>query len=287
MITLTHISARPQTPCVNEPFHNWNFPDGTQWAAFYRTPRGVLLRFPELADYQVSADGCEVACVPAPDVSAATTEHLYLNQVLPLALSKLGKLVFHASAVDTPAGAVAFLAQSGRGKSTLAASFAVNGHGFLTDDGLLLEPTDADYLVEPSHPSIRLWDDSHGVLVGEAAALAPAVDYTSKARLLAGDGLAYCKAARPLAAAYFLGEGAADDIAIKPLSQTEALIEWAKHSFLLDIEDRSLIGRHFDRIAALANRLPCFSLDYPRRYEDLARVRAAIVAHAATVRTGP
>jgi hypothetical protein len=47
---------------------------------------------------------------------------------------------------------VVFAAESGRGKSTLAASFAVNGFRFLTDDGLVLEPAGEGYAVLPSHP---------------------------------------------------------------------------------------------------------------------------------------
>jgi hypothetical protein len=70
------------------------------WTEFHRANGGYLLRFPELGDFQVSADGLTVTCFPAPRVSDATSEHLYLNQVLPLVLSKLGKLVFHASAVE-------------------------------------------------------------------------------------------------------------------------------------------------------------------------------------------
>ena len=35
--------------------------------------------------------------------------------------------------------------------------------------------------------------------------------------------------------------------------------------------DRSLISAHFHRIAALANNLACYELDYPRRFEDLHR----------------
>src|SRR5688572_17324577 len=140
MVELGMSAPRDQGPCADAPFHGWSFPDGTPWTAFYRTSSGLLLRFPDLADFEVSADGRHVTCAPVPGISPATIEHLYLNQVLPLALSKLGKLVFHASAVDAGGGAVAFLAASGRGKSTLAAGFAVNGHQFLTDDGLVLEP---------------------------------------------------------------------------------------------------------------------------------------------------
>jgi ATP-dependent phosphoenolpyruvate carboxykinase len=51
-------------------------------------------------------------------------QHLCLKQVLPLVLSKQGQRVFHASAVEVEVedGAVVFAAESGRGKSTLAAS---------------------------------------------------------------------------------------------------------------------------------------------------------------------
>ena len=133
-------SARHQTAVGDAPFHVWAFPDGTLWTEFYRANGGYLLRFPDLADFQVSADGLSVTCLPAPEVSEATSQHLYLNQVLPLVLSKLGKLVFHASAVEVDDGAVVFAAESGRGKSTLAASFAVSGSRFLTDDGLVVEP---------------------------------------------------------------------------------------------------------------------------------------------------
>ena len=177
-------------------FHEWIFPDGTQWAQFYRIDQSYLVRFPELGDFDISADGLIVRSWPAPGIVAGTIDHLYLNQVLPLVLSKLGKWVFHASAVETPSGAVVFLAESGRGKSTLAAAFSTAGYRFLTDDALLLEPADGGYEVQPSHPSIRLWRDSQEALLGDDAQLAPPVQYTSKARLLSGGDLAFCPVSR-------------------------------------------------------------------------------------------
>ena len=145
-------AARAQAAVAMAPFHEWAFPDGTLWTQFYRTEAGYLLRFPGLADFDVSADALGVTCHPAPGASEATSQHLYLNQVLPLVLSKRGKLVFHASAVEVAGGAVAFVAESGRGKSTLAASFAINGCRFLTDDGLVLEDCGAGYQVSPAIP---------------------------------------------------------------------------------------------------------------------------------------
>jgi hypothetical protein len=68
-----------------------------------------MRRFQDLADFEISADGYRVTCVPTPSLAEATAEHLYFNQILPLALSMRGKLVFHGSAVEALVGAIAFL----------------------------------------------------------------------------------------------------------------------------------------------------------------------------------
>ena len=272
--------AQPQAPVAGAPFHEWRFPDGSLWTQFYRLGGGYLLRFPELADFSVSADCADVACRPAPGIGEATPQHLYLNQVLPLVQSKQGQLVFHASAVEIAGGAVAFVAESGRGKSTLAAGFAIGGFRFLTDDGLVVEACGDGYQALPSHPSIRLWEDSEAALIPPGAETAPALEFTSKSRFLAGEGIAFCDRPRPLRRVYFLGDGSADDIVFPRLSAAEALLEWVKHSFLLDIEEQPLLAAHFDQVAKLANQPIHYRLDYPRRYADLARVRQAIIEHA-------
>jgi len=273
-------AARGQVPLSISPFHTWAFPDGALWTEFYRTDSGYLLRFPDLADFEVSADGLGVTCFPAPEVSEATSQHLYLNQVLPLVLSRLGKLVFHASAVEVGEGAIAFVGESGRGKSTLAASFAVSGSRFLTDDGLVVEERGSGYEILPSHPSIRLWADSEGALIAPGVETAPRLDFTSKSRFLAGEAVRFCDRPRPLWRVYFLGDGSAEALTIEPLSPAQALVEWVKHSFLLDVEEQALLAGHFDRVARLANRPIHYRLDYPRRFEDLPAVRRAILGHA-------
>ena len=272
-------AARHQQALSGEPFHRSNLPNGAVWTAFHRTPSGIVLRFPGLADFAVSPDGFQVVCTPAPDVPPATAEHLYISQVLPLTQSKRGKLVFHASSVEVAGAAIAFLGESGRGKSTLAAHFAVSGYRFLTDDGLVLERGTQGFDVQPSHASIRLWHDSQEWLVPDAAK-APPLDYTSKSRLLADTRLAHCVQARPLRAAYFLGDGNAKQITFSRLGPAETLVKWLEHSFLLDVEDRELVRSHFDRAACLANEVVCYHLDYPRRYDDLGRLTQAVVKHA-------
>jgi hypothetical protein len=279
-IFFSNEASRLQAALALTPFQEWTFPDGTLWTRFYRTGEGYLLRFPDLGDFDVSADGCAVRAWPAPGISEDTMQHLYLNQVLPLALSKQGKIVFHASAVDTGNGAIAFLGESGRGKSTLAASFASGGQRFLTDDALLLDPAEGGYLVQPSHPSIRLWDDSQEALLAADAELAPPVQYTPKARILSGDGLPFCNAARQLRRVYFLGDGSAEELTIQRMRPSEAMIGLVRNSFLLDIEAHEMLSSHFDLLAKMVALPIYYHLDYPRAFAALPSIRQGILEHA-------
>ena len=186
----------------------------------------------------------------------------------------------HASVVDLNGGAVALMAETGRGKSTLAAAFARNGHEFLSDDSVVVETKGSDFLAMPSHPSIRLWEDSEQSLLGEAL-MAPPVSFTSKGRFLAGTALPHCDKPKRLRVAYVLGAGEATTVVFKRLSAAEGLIAWAQHSFLLDHEDRTQLAAHFDAISRVANHIPCFLLDYPRKFEQLPEVLDAIARHTA------
>jgi len=278
-VSLQTLGARPQAPLLQKPFHQWIFSDETVWTLFYRLNSCYLLRFPDLADFEVSRDGQTVSVWPAPGVSLGTVEHLHLNQVLPLALSRQGRLVLHASAVEIAGKGVAFTGESGRGKSTLAASFATTGARFLTDDGLQLSWLDRQCWITPSHPSVRLLRDSQEAIIHQAVDFAPAVEYTPKVRLLAGDRLAFCDSVQPLSRVYFLGEGMASSLTIEPVRPAEAFMEMVKNSFLLDIEERELLAWHFDEMVRLAALPIYYRLNYPRCYEDLPRVREAIVRH--------
>ena len=279
VIRYTTREPRPQQAMEVEPFHHFVFPDGTVWTEFHRRDLDYLLRFPGLADFEVSGDGMTVTAYPAEGTDDVTVEHLYINQVLPLALSRQGRPSFHASVVTVPGGAVAFLGRTGMGKSTLAASFALEDAGFLTDDSLLIEETGDGCLALPSHASLRLWEDSVEALLDDSTDRADAISYSTKARLLAGDALAYEDEPQPLLAAYVLEWQRASEVSIRAISGVERHMAWVNNSFLLDIEDRLLLAQHFDWTHRIAGTVPTFALDYPRDYGMLADVRVAVRTH--------
>lgn len=277
-------ATREQPELAPAPFHKWSDANDTDWCRFYRVDNDYLLRFPDLADFKIDSESSAVRCWPAPNAAMATINQIYLNQVVPLVQSRKAKLVFHGGAIVANDLAIAFVGVSGRGKSTLTASFANNGFPFLTDDGLLVKHISDNYFVAPSHASIRLWDDSHMAVLGPKAESEAPLDHTPKLRFPANRTMAHHQNLCKLHRIYFLGDpdanGECSEIKITRLSAQRALVELIKNSFLLDIEDKKMLTFHFDELSKLSTRGIFYQLDYPRDYAELATVRQSIINHA-------
>jgi len=208
--------------------------------------------------------------------------------VWPLVLATRGALVLHASAVETPAGAVAFLGATGLGKSTLAASFAASGAALVTDDCLRVEVGAGRPRAVPSHPSVRLWPGTARRLAGVPEAAGPVAHYTGKLRLPAATRLPFARRPVRLVKAYVLEPparprtlGAA--AAITPLSGRDALAALIGHLYRLDVGRPAALGRDFDRLVALATRLPMARLRPTRGLARLADVRRVVMADLGVV----
>ena len=243
-----------------------------------------LLRFRALADFLVSRDGREVIGAPRRGVSADVVRHLFLAQVMPLALSRRGWLVVHASAVVTPHGAVAFLGAAGRGKSTLGASFVRGGFPLLADDGLLLMERGRALVAVPSYPEIRLWPDALAVLDGARRQARDVARRTGKQRLaVGGPRWPFSRAQAPLRRMYVLGAGRRNSrtsaVTITPLRDREAFVELVKHVFRLDVDDRTRLRAEFAAIARLVSRIALYRLAFPRDLSRLPAVQAATLGH--------
>lgn len=274
---------RPSVPVPHEWERHWSLPGDVPWLRFARIGKKHFLRFPDRADFIVSADGRDIECCAPSETPEDTVRHLLLDQVIPLILSLRSGLVLHASAVRTPRGAVAFLGKSGAGKSTIAASLASQGLPLLTDDCILLEEQDGDLLVIPSYPGLRLWDDMIPPLFGGAPALDRVSHYNDKKRIGGKDGqLAFSDRPAPLARLYVLdppdGQGAIRTLSIRPFSGRESFIELIRHAFFLDISDSRRLRRDFTAVGRAAERLLLRRLSYPRDVRQLPAVRDAILS---------
>jgi hypothetical protein len=112
-----------------------------------------------------------------------------LGTIFVVLCQQRGLLPLHASAVSTEPvngrqGAIAFLARSGQGKSSLAAHLAQRGLRVLADDVCLIDPAPADDLmVIPSAPWLKLWRNSLQHLGRQAEGLERVFSEDDKYRL--------------------------------------------------------------------------------------------------------
>ena len=210
------------------------------------------MRFPGWADFLVSADGKEIDCTSYPGSSLQTVRHFFLSHVMPHVLSHRGRLVLHASAVVVEQGALVFLGESGRGKSTLAASFGVQGGALLlADDCLLVKEEQGQLFGTPSYPELRLWPEMTSGLFGNLSLGVPVHEHSDKKRLFPDDErLSFCTKPVPLHAIFLLAspEEMKDPEAttIVPLSRREAFVRLTNHALRLDVNDRGRLGAEFE-----------------------------------------
>ncbi len=267
--------------------HHWRWRDGQIFLSYAQEKSNHHLRFPDLADFVVDARGKEIRCYPNANTDLAMIKHLLLDQVLPRVLSQRGRAVIHASGALLPDGAVAFLGESGWGKSTLAASFHQQGMPLLTDDCLLLNLAGEQVSCMPTYAGLRLWPDMVSTLFEDAPRLAPMASHSSKQRLFLDDyQQRNAKQALPIQGIYVLAPPVQQvkptPVVITPLSQREALFELFKHSFQLDITDLRRIQQVFIFFSRIVKIIPFFRLDFPREHTFLPSVQAALLKNQAT-----
>lgn len=124
--------------------------------ALFETGRSsLLLRLDGIARYLVT-DGDQIVIDPAPETDEDSVQLFLLGSVFGALLHQRDLLPLHASAIDTPRGAVLFAGASGSGKSTLAGAFYKRGYRVLADEICAL---DGDR-VQPAFPRLTLWPDA-------------------------------------------------------------------------------------------------------------------------------
>ncbi len=279
-VTLRMHETREQLPLKGPVAHAWHRTDGSPWINLYQTSSGSLLRLPGLGDFIIDHSGHIIDAWPTTGLDNTACHQLCLNNILPMALSRQGKLVLHASAIDAGGWAIVFVGLSGRGKSTLATSFAADGHPLIVDDGLTVEPRNGGYLAMPGEHAVRLWRDSARHFTADDAMPAATLSYIEKQWIPAGSKLQFSREPVPIRAVFLLGDNQQPTVTIQPLRPADAAMALIQYSFLLDVGDPRRHAAQMLHAAALTASSRIARLDYPRDYAQLPQIRQAIVAHA-------
>jgi hypothetical protein len=160
----------------------------------------------------------------------------------------------HASAVTRHDRAVAFMGDSGRGKSTLAAFLAGReGWQRIADDILPITASPAGVTASPHFPQLKLPLKAH-----------PSPDLPAQI---------------PLAAVYLLERPDPEDddqtaVRLEPLSRYQATLALIGHTVAARLFDKTLLARHTHFCADAV--VPVYRLTYPHRYELLSQIAALI-----------
>jgi hypothetical protein len=262
--------------------HTWfrqtHLADGRRWLSVAHHDGRYTLRFSRLTTFEVAPSERVIRCMPEPATAPATVRHLLLDQVLPMVAGSEQRLALHASAVAAPRGAVAFLGDAGRGKSTVAALLATGGWPLICDDCLLIEQRAGSIVALPGYPGVRLFPDTLNALFGSQRRFSPVADYTPKRRV-AGGALPFCEVASPLRRLYVMGPPLTPGRRIliaAPRTRRQAMMDVLRYLLCLDVRDREWSRRAFELTAGIVDRTEVRSIRCSWNLSRLAEIREAL-----------
>jgi hypothetical protein len=257
-------------------------PNRTAWYRHAHLQDGsTFLRWENIAEFLISADGLRVAFCWIGSVSWEAFQVYLLGPALSFALVKRAYEPLHATSVVVEGKAVVFLGNSGFGKSSLAACFLLGGHPLLTDDLLMLKENPRGYTAYPGPSRIKLFPDMALRHLGEGVT-GPPMNLETEKRVIVLDQHRLCLTPVPLGAIYALAPPGDTDcnqqIRIDKLSPREAFVTVVANTFNYLTVDPDRLHRQFHETSRLAAVMPVKKLIYPRRQEALPLVREAILA---------
>ena len=214
--------------------YDWRDAKGTVICSVFARGDEYLLHYPETVSFHFGNQG-RIDCVIGPEGNLAILRHTLVQQAIPRWLAHHGKLIVHASAVIMPnGGAVAFVGDSGFGKSTLARHGVAEGARLLADDSLLLEVNNGDAVVSgPGGP-------------GGDARVQP----------------------ERLVAIFLLNDPGhpVPDVSLRPVRGQRALVSLMGALFSLDVRRKETTIQGFHRLGeALRAGVVVYALNYPRK----------------------
>ena len=125
---------------------------------FESKPGELLLKIPKLSRILVR-EGREILYTPHHEAELQEAALPIVGSGFGALLHQRGALALHGSCVLAKDGAVAFLGDSGAGKSTIAAGLTRRGCSLVTDDILAITFQDGVPMVLPCRSDIKLWKD--------------------------------------------------------------------------------------------------------------------------------
>jgi hypothetical protein len=231
-------------------------------------------------DFVVSGDGRQVLWRRLVEVPDEVVFTYLLGQVLSFCLLARGVEPLHATSVVVNGAAIAFLGDSGHGKSTLAAALLERGHRLLTDDVLVVRFDDGDRaMAYPSLPRIKLTGAAaDAVFPGRRSV--PMNRFTDK-RIFPLHEAEYEPHPAPLRALYVISEKAeGPGASIRRLRGRAEFLALIQHTFNDSIRHTPRLKQQFAFARRLVRLVSVNALSYPKQLDLLPAIADAVLADA-------
>lgn len=242
-----------------------------------------LLRFSPSASFRVDCVWQTIWADLEECFPASTARHLLYDQIFPRVIAHTGCLVLHAGAVRVRGRAFLALGKSGRGKSTLAASFNQAGQTLIGDDASVISWSDGRPHVSAVYPSLRLLPDSVSALLPTDIPRSAVAHYSPKQRIDVpfADGQQQ-EESPPIIAQFVIAPPSTSElITLRELTIAEACMALVENSFALNPINAEQAATRMKQASNLAQSVPAFEISYPRDYARLPEVRQAILEQVA------
>lgn len=179
--------------------------------------------------------------------------------VMGFILRRRGVAAMHGSAVCIDGRAFVLCGESGAGKSTAAAAFALMGRPVLCDDITPLATNGGEFFVEPGYPQVGLWPDAVRNLLGSADALPRWTPSWEKCFLsLDGRNGKFENQRRPCGAIYLLGPRSSETGTpqIEEHTQRGAMLDLVQNTYMNWILNPKQRAAEFDFLSKLVTQVP-------------------------------
>lgn len=219
---------------------------------------------------------------PAPSFQYAAPAFLQTN-VLSFCLIKLGMEVFHASSVEHKGRAIAFLGESGYGKSTLAAGFLGTGAKLLTDDVLAVKKSGKKFLTPPGVGHIKLLPKTIKKVLKTGKKSEGRLGPTAKKRVLSLPKNVLASKSCPLGVIYILwprSKKTSGQIWARKLRPKDALISLIKCSHNLVLQEPSRLRKQISFASKLTRQVPIRALSYPMDFSRFPALKELVLKDA-------
>lgn len=264
----------------------YSSPDGPSnedtWISLYHENDHYVIHFAQTANFFIWRD--QITAQLLDPKYQEYIELYFLGSVFSLWQELQGMPALHSSCIEVGHNAIAFLAAREAGKSTIAATMVQSGCPLMTDDVLPIEMHNNIFCARPGYPQMKLWSEGAIHFLGhrhDLELVTPSDPLYSKYRIPIGtNGFGtFCSEARPLSVIYLpKRQDSNSSIMIEPMSPRDALIELIRYSFIAEmVEALGLRASRIKFLATLAMHVPMRRISYPAGFENLEKLRYAIL----------